>query len=121
MSAQPLARRGDLGVIEVAIESTDTARRTLQVREDARRTITENLGRAAGNGHRVLEHLFDRPIVTVAGIREVLKVTPAGANNLVTRLEKLGLRREFTGFARNRRFRFEPYLSLFEERREDGA
>lgn len=72
-------------------------------------------------GHRVLEHLFDRPIVTVAGIGEVLKVTPAGANSLVTRLEKLGLLREFTGFARNRRFRFEPYLSWFEERRENVA
>lgn len=109
------------GVIEVAAEAADTARQILQVREDARRTITENFGRAAGNGHRVLEHLFDRPIVTVAGIRELLKVTPAGANSLVTRLEKLGLLREFTGFARNRRFRFEPYLSLFEERRENAA
>jgi len=33
----------------------------------------------------------------------------------VTRLQNIGLLREITGYARNRRFRLEPYLQLFEE------
>lgn len=33
----------------------------------------------------------------------------------VAQLENIGLLREITGYARNRRFRFEPYLQLFEE------
>jgi hypothetical protein len=57
--------------------------------------------------------------VTVATVREWLEVTPAGANQLVGRLVDLGLLREFTGYARNRRFRFEPYLRLFEEPQEE--
>jgi hypothetical protein len=48
-------------------------------------------------------------------VREWLNITPAGANQLVNRLVKLGVLREITGYARNRRFRFEPYLRLFEE------
>ncbi len=52
---------------------------------------------------------------------EWLDVTPAGANNLVARLEGIGLLREITGYARNRRFRFDPYLRLFEDDREQGA
>jgi Fic family protein len=107
------------GVIEVANEAADTARRILLMREDSRRRITAHLGRAAGNGHRVLERLFDRPIVSVTDVRTWLGVTPAGANNLVARLENCGILREFTGYARNRRFRFEPYLRLFEGRVEE--
>jgi len=42
-------------------------------------------------------------------------VTPAGANTLVNRLVGAGILREITGYARNRRFRFDPYLRLFEE------
>jgi Fic family protein len=103
------------GVSEVSIDATETARRVLLLREEARASIAEHLGRAAANGHRILERLFDRPIISVADVQEWLGITPAGANQLVQRLEGLGVLREFTGYARNRRFRFEPYLRLFEE------
>ncbi|GLQ91365.1 Fic family protein [Dyella acidisoli] len=101
------------GVIEVAAEAADTARRIQLLREQHRFAITEKLGRAAGNGHRVLESLFDRPIVTVADVKALTGTTFAAANNLVTRLAELGILSEMTGYARNRRFRFEPYVRLF--------
>ncbi len=103
------------GVTEVGGEATRTAAAILRMREHYRSRITERLGRAAGNGHRVMDKLFDHPIVTVAIVRTWLDVTPAGANNLVNRLVDAGLLREITGYARNRRFRFDPYLRLFEE------
>jgi Fic family protein len=103
------------GVAAVSQEATQTAAAILRMREDFRERITERLGRAAGNGHRIMDQLFDHPIVTVARVRDWLGVTSAGANNLVRRLVELGLLREITGYARNRRFRFEPYLRLFEE------
>ena len=106
------------GVAEVSREATQTAAAILRMREEYRARITEQLGRAAANGHRIMDRLFAHPIVTVARVREWLDVTPAGANNLVARLERLGLLREITGYARNRRFRFEPYLKLFEESEE---
>ena len=103
------------GVTEVSREATQTAAAVLRVREDCRTHIADRLGRAAANGHRILERLFDHPIVAVATVREWLDVTPAGANTLVGRLVDAGVLREITGFARNRRFRFDPYLRLFEE------
>jgi Fic family protein len=57
------------GVIEVAGEAAETARRILLLREQHRAAITEHLGRAAGNGHKVLESLFDRPIIAVSDAR----------------------------------------------------
>lgn len=101
------------GVIEVAAEAAETARRILQLREQHRSAITDQLGRAAGNGHRVLESLFDRPIVAVTDVQKMTGTTYAAANSLVSRLVKLGVLSEMTGYARNRRFRYAPYIALF--------
>lgn len=103
------------GVIEVSREATETAAAILRTREQYRARITDELGRGAANGHRIMGRLFDNPIVTVAIVRAWLGITPAGANTLVNRLTEIGVLREITGYARNRRFRFDPYLRLFEE------
>lgn len=110
------------GVSEVSTEATETARRVLLMRERHRAAITETLGRAAGNGHRVLESIFERPIVSVAEVRELTGTSFAAANQLVARMADLGILREITGYSRNRRFRYDPYVRLFiEESLEDES
>ena len=108
------------GVIEVAGEAADTARRIQLLREEHRAIITDRLGRAAGNGHRVLERLFDRPILTVSDVQQLTGTTYAAANNLVHRLVEADILVEMTGFARNRRFRYESYVRLFTDDVPDG-
>lgn len=103
------------GVIDVAGEAAETARRILHLREQHRASITEQLGRAAGNGHKVLESLFDRPIVSVHDVQKLIGTTYAAANSLVSRLVKLDVLSEMTGYARNRRFRYAPYIALFSD------
>ena len=120
-------RRGEGGAVfcsclEVAGEAAETARRIQLLREQHRAAITDGLGRAAGNGHRVLESLYDRPIATVADVRSLTGTTYAAANTLVARLVDLRILKEMTGFARNRRFRYESYVRLFtEDATADGA
>ena len=104
-----------MGVIEVSAEATATARRILLLREDHRRAITDNLGRAAGNGHRVLEHLYERPIISVNSVRSLIGTTYPAANQLVSRLVDSGILREITGYARNRVFAYRSYIDLFED------
>jgi Fic family protein len=101
------------GVSEVSAEATETARKILLMREAHRAAITERFGRAAGNGHRVLERLYDKPIIAVTDVVELNGTTFASANTLIARFEQLGILKEVTGFARNRRFRYEPYVRLF--------
>ena len=101
------------GLAEVSAEATATARQILLMREAHRTAITEHLGRAAGNGHRVLEMLYNKPIVAVADVASLNGTSFAAANTLIARLEQLGILTEVTGFARNRRFRYEPYVRLF--------
>jgi len=109
------------GVTEVAGEATLTARRILELREKHRAAITERLGRSAGNGHKVLESLFKRPIVSVAEVRKLTGTTFPAANTLVARLAGLGVLREMTGQARNRRFRYEHYVRLFADEPASGS
>jgi Fic family protein len=101
------------GVTEVSREATETTRRVLMLRESHRSEIADRLGRAAGGGHRVLESLFHRPILSVADVKELTGTSFAAANQLVARLTELGILREITGYSRNRRFRYEPYVRLF--------
>lgn len=101
------------GVVEVAGEAAETARRIQQLREQYRAAITAQLGRAAGNGHKILESLFDRPILSVHDVQKITGTTYAAANSLISRMVKLGALDEMTGFARNRRFCFAPYIKLF--------
>ncbi len=103
------------GVIEVASEATETARRILSLREEHRSLIVGEFGRSTASALTVLESLYRRPIVTVSDIEETTGTSYAAANALVSRLVALGLLEEITGFARNRRFRYQPYISLFTE------
>lgn len=105
------------GVTEVAAQSAETARRILLMREEHRAAITGRFGRAAGNGHKVLESLFDRPIVSVGDIQRLLGTTYTAANTAVSRLVDVGVLQEATGQARHRRFRYAPYIALFDETR----
>lgn len=103
------------GVAEVSAEAAGMARRILVLREEHRAAVARHLGRGAANGHRVLESLFDRPIVSVKQVQALTRTTYPAANDLVSRLRQLGILTEITGHARNRRFRYDPYVSLFTE------
>lgn len=101
-------------VAAVSAEATDTARKILELRENHRTQITDNFGRGAANAHRVLEALYERPIMSVGDVRQLLELSFQAANGIVSRLEHLGILNEITGNARNRRFSYEPYIALFE-------
>jgi Fic family protein len=103
------------GVVEVSKQATETARRILSLRERHRRAITDWLGRAAGNGHRVLEHLYEHPIVSVADVEDLIGTTYPAANDLVARMVEMDILQEITGQVRNRKFRYEPYIQLFDD------
>ena len=103
------------GIVDVSVQATDTARRILTMREEHRHAITENFGRAAGNGHRVLEYLYERPIVSVSNVQDLIGTTYAAANNLVARMVNHGILQEYTKQARNRRFMYQSYINLFHD------
>lgn len=103
------------GIDEVSVQATETARQILEMREEHRSRIAKKLGRAAGNGHRVLEALFDKPIVAVADVQGLTGTSYAAANSLVARMVEAGILKEITGYARHRRFSYQEYIHLFSD------
>jgi Fic family protein len=101
------------GIAEVSAQATETARRIIDLRERHRSLITEHFGRAAANGHRVLESLFERPIVSVSEVQKIIGTAYPAANQLVSRMDQHGILHELTGQQRNRRFGYVDYISLF--------
>lgn len=102
------------GVSEVSEAATTTARAILKLREEHRQMIMEKLGTTASNALRLLDFLFEQPIITVRVVEKHLQSSYVTAGKLVDQLVELGLLRETTGYQRNRRYRYEPYLALFE-------
>jgi Fic family protein len=103
------------GVFEVSQQATETARRVLSLREHHRQIITDEFGRAAGNGHRVLEHLYQHPIISVTDVQHLIHTSYPAANNLVNQLVTQGVLDEMTGQKRNRRFIYREYIDLFHD------
>ena len=107
------------GIAETAEEATVNARAIVALREAHRNRILEE--RAPTNALRLLDLLYERPLVDVNLVRAELGVTFATANKLVDQLERLGLVVEATGRRRDRIFRFDPYLRLFEGDEREGT
>jgi Fic family protein len=102
------------GVVQVAAQSSETARRILELREQHREIVTRQFKRATANGHLLLEYLYERPIISV---NEIVKLTGASypaSNNLVEQFVMHGILTEITGQKRNRRYRYHQYVGLFD-------
>lgn len=110
------------GVATVSREAELTARRIVELREELRRTAqTANI---SVNALKLMDHLFERPIINVKVAQELLKVSFPAANGTISDLEEVGALNEITGGRRNRLFRFDPYLDLFADVNDavgDGA
>jgi len=101
------------GVAEVSRSATATARSILSLREKHRQLVFDNVPNSSA-GQMLLDYLFECPLVTVRMVEERLDCAFATANKLVDAFTAEGLLREITGQQRNRRFRYDPYLNLFE-------
>lgn len=101
------------GVASVAEEATTTARDIVNLRERHRDLIARELARGAGTATRLLDHLYERPIMTVRLAADRLGQTYASANALIGRFVDLGMLQEITRRERNRQFAYGEYLRMF--------
>lgn len=103
------------GVAEVSRGAGETGRRILHLRETHRGMLTSRTGVNVPFSLRLLEDLFRRPLTTIAATASMLGCSTNTAGKLLNHFRDLGLMVETTGFERNRRFAYQPYLDLFAE------
>lgn len=97
------------GVSDTARLASETSRKILALREQHRNALAKN-----ANAIRLLDSLFERPYVDVKQAAEVMCCSFVTAGKVVREMESAGILSEITGNARNRVFRYQPYLALFE-------
>jgi len=93
------------GVSEVSQAATDTARKILALREEHRQRVKHQA---------LLDYLFEQPLVSIQMVQKRLGCGFPTARKYVEQFAKQGILRETTGFQRNRLYRYDTYLSLFE-------
>jgi Fic family protein len=103
------------GVAFVAREAELTAGRIVDLREECRREVA---GLASAAPLLLIDALFDRPLINVNVAREILGMSYVSANNIIGRFCELGVLTEVTGGRRNRLYRFQRYLELFDHQDE---
>lgn len=100
------------GIGDTVEEATLAAGQIVELREKHRATTTvQGLG---VNGLRLLDLMFQRPILNVKLVKEKLDVTFRTASRLVEQIEAAGLLQEITSNRRNRLFVYKQYMGLFE-------
>lgn len=101
------------GVYEVSRTATETARAILELRERHREIITQHLP-GSTNGLKMLDYLFEHPLLSTRMAQEALGCAYGTAGSIIQEFEKLEILQEITGQQRNRLYRYEPYVSLFD-------
>jgi Fic family protein len=101
-----------VGVIETARSSTTTFDNILKLQKQVE-TQLQTLGSRTANAQKVLNYLYQRPVVNAARVGEVAGISPASAYKLIADLERFGILKEVTGGKRSKMYMFDAYLKLF--------
>lgn len=101
------------GIYEVSKTATETARAILGLRERHREIITQRLP-GSTNGLKLLDYLFEHPLLSVRMAQETLGCSYGTAGSVIQEFENLEILREVTGQQRNRLYRYEPYVAVFD-------
>ncbi|MCY4188992.1 MAG: hypothetical protein OXD30_10965 [Bryobacterales bacterium] len=102
------------GVAESAAQAADMIRCCADLAREHRAAISAGMGHAVGRGLRVFDRLTAAPIATVSEIRAITGTSYVAANHLVAKFAEMGILDEITGYRRNRRFQYGPYVRIFD-------
>ncbi len=100
------------GVQESATSAAATSEAIHRLREADRAKIVAVGG--VGYDIAVLDELFSQPLLNANWVERVLGVTTTTANKVLDRFCSANILRETTGNRRNRLYRYDEYINLFE-------
>lgn len=102
------------GVYWTARDATETAQQIIRLRERDRDALVSS--GASLNELRLLDFLFQRPLVNTQLVMETLMVSDVTARKVIGNLVKAGLLEEITGKERYRVYRYARYWKVFTDR-----
>jgi len=100
-------------VNQTCMVAAQSLQEIMQLRQECEGAKIIHMGRKAPNAKKLLDYLFEQPVVTAANVSELLAVSPVSTYKIIDDFIKAGILKEMTGFKRNRFFVFKQYLDIF--------
>ena len=101
-----------VGIIETAKKGIATFDGILQLQKQTEIKI-QSLGRRGVNAQKIINELYQRPIVNAEKVSEISGLSMPSSYKLIADLEGMGILKEITGGQRRRLYIFNSYLELF--------
>ncbi|MEX0675776.1 MAG: Fic family protein [Pirellulales bacterium] len=109
------------GVVEVARQAAETAKRILDMRASHLETVRKARPKGSTNALRLLDLLYMAPYQSASATSETLKISVPTANSLLSTFQGIGILREVTQASWGRIYAYKPYLDLLREGTEITA
>jgi len=101
------------GIADVSDEAIYTAKQILTMKDQHAVKINQQL-KNPSNGLKLLERLFENPMVTINKVAEMLGVSYPTASSLVNDFCDIGLLRSTSQLHRNKRFSYFEYVNILQ-------
>lgn len=102
------------GIIQTAKNGVKTFDGILQLQKVLEEKLS-GIGARSADAYKVVEHLYNNPIVDAQTVAKIIDKTPKSAYKLINTLEELAIVKEITGSHRDRLYLFKDYIDLFKE------
>ena len=99
------------GVSEISEEAAKTAREVIRLKEELITKLYDN-SISSVYGIKLIDLLFETPLVSVKDISGKLNISKESANELVKKFEKIGILKEITGKQRYKKYSFKQYIEI---------
>jgi Fic family protein len=101
-------------VIETANSGVKTFQDILALKQEMD-TFIVGFGKKAHNASKLIEYLYQKPIIGIGEIVKPLGISKQTASVLVKEFEEKGILQEITGYERNKLFIFDKYLKIYSQ------
>jgi Fic family protein len=101
-----------VGVTETASSSVATFDNILKLQKLVESQI-QTLGSRTPNAQKVLQYLYQRPIVDAVKVAEIAGISAASAYKLIGELVRFGILEEVKNVSRGKQYMFTQYLDVF--------
>jgi Fic family protein len=100
------------GVKEVSLEASDKSKDITNLHRDLRSRVLDNFGKGSGNALKVLDMLFQKPMINSSLVKQATDLSSPASHQLLNKLIEMGILNETTGRKRKRIYSFDKYLEI---------
>lgn len=102
------------GIYDISQQATKAAKLIMDL-QSKDRVLVNTLGKASPTAFRLLDLLFEYPVISSPSVSKKLELSPPAARRAINNLEQLGILKEISGKKRDRLYAYDAYVEIIRE------